>query len=87
MEIYVTTKDISNAMGITTRAVQKKAEAKLWPSIMAKPPARGKPYKLFPLSSLPRELRSRIIESLPIRCGLCRLGTDAAEKERTISML
>lgn len=51
--------DIANALGVTRRAIYKRAEAEHWPYEKVSGRGRGG-QKLFPLASLPREVQDAV---------------------------
>ncbi len=60
MNDRVTVKDLAASLGITERAVQKKAKEKNWPAQDSTNPKGGRPIKTFPLSILSREDQEKV---------------------------
>jgi len=53
-------KEIAKALGVTRQAIEKRATAENWPHVLQKGKGRGGKQKLFPLASLPRDVREAV---------------------------
>jgi hypothetical protein len=59
INVYVSAGDIAQALGLTKRAIERRAEVRRWPSKLVN--CRGGKRRIFQLTRLPRYIAAAIV--------------------------